>query len=224
MAKAGHCSECGENVWLNPDGSCENGHAASAVSGVYDAPRQPPSGVQHATTAAGSGWSRVPLLLRVILGVLLLPLTILYGIYVMWRDARFSTAMRVALTAAGAMLAFVMFASANTPASPAPVAVPALTAPTVTAPSVSPEPAKPAVVTTEVTTQDTTADATAVQPEPVAPPPPVAKPAPKAPAKVTVTVYMTRTGSKYHMNGCRYLKKSRIPVSLSEAKSMGLGP
>lgn len=32
-----------------------------------------------------------------------------------------------------------------------------------------------------------------------------------------VTVYVTRTGAKYHREGCRYLK-SKIPMSLKEAK------
>lgn len=35
------------------------------------------------------------------------------------------------------------------------------------------------------------------------------------------TVYITNTGSKYHSAGCRYLKKSQIPMSLSEAKRQG---
>lgn len=34
----------------------------------------------------------------------------------------------------------------------------------------------------------------------------------------SITVYVTRTGSKYHRAGCRYLKKSSIPMSLEEAK------
>jgi len=34
----------------------------------------------------------------------------------------------------------------------------------------------------------------------------------------SITVYITRTGSKYHRNGCRYLRKSKIPISLREAK------
>jgi competence protein ComEC len=33
----------------------------------------------------------------------------------------------------------------------------------------------------------------------------------------TVTVYVTRTGTKYHRDGCRYLSHSRIPMSLAEA-------
>ena len=33
-----------------------------------------------------------------------------------------------------------------------------------------------------------------------------------------VTVYGTRTGKKYHQEGCRWLRKSKIPLSLTEAK------
>lgn len=38
------------------------------------------------------------------------------------------------------------------------------------------------------------------------------------------TVYITRTGSKYHTEGCRYLSRSCIAISLSEAKSEGYEP
>ena len=38
------------------------------------------------------------------------------------------------------------------------------------------------------------------------------------------TVYITRTGSKYHSDGCRYLSRSCIPIALSEAKSEGYSP
>lgn len=33
-----------------------------------------------------------------------------------------------------------------------------------------------------------------------------------------VTVYVTRTGAKYHRSGCRYLRRSMIAISLGEAK------
>jgi hypothetical protein len=33
----------------------------------------------------------------------------------------------------------------------------------------------------------------------------------------TITVYVTRTGAKYHRDGCRYLSRSKIPMSLAEA-------
>jgi hypothetical protein len=39
-----------------------------------------------------------------------------------------------------------------------------------------------------------------------------------------VTVYVTRTGAKYHRAGCQYLRRSMIPVSLSEAKAEGYEP
>jgi hypothetical protein len=45
----------------------------------------------------------------------------------------------------------------------------------------------------------------------VTPPPPV--------QKKEVTVYVTRTGGKYHSAGCQYLSKSCIPISLSDAKA-----
>ena len=55
-----------------------------------------------------------------------------------------------------------------------------------------------------------------------------AKPKPKvtAPAQnnQSVTVYITDTGSKYHTGDCRYLRKSKHPISLSDAKAQGYGP
>lgn len=39
-----------------------------------------------------------------------------------------------------------------------------------------------------------------------------------------ITVYITRTGEKYHRDGCRYLSKSKIPISLAEAKARGYEP
>lgn len=38
------------------------------------------------------------------------------------------------------------------------------------------------------------------------------------------TVYITRTGSKYHANGCRYLSRSKIPISRSSARARGYTP
>ena len=40
----------------------------------------------------------------------------------------------------------------------------------------------------------------------------------------TGEVYKTETGSKYHSDGCSYLSKSRIPISLADAKAEGLTP
>jgi hypothetical protein len=36
MPWAGFCNVCGHEVWLAADGSCQNGHPASAISGVHD--------------------------------------------------------------------------------------------------------------------------------------------------------------------------------------------
>jgi hypothetical protein len=35
------------------------------------------------------------------------------------------------------------------------------------------------------------------------------------------TVYITKTGKKYHTATCRYLSKSKIPISLRDAKANG---
>ncbi len=57
---------------------------------------------------------------------------------------------------------------------------------------------------------------------PAASAPTAAAPAPATPkstasADENVTVYVTRTGTKYHRAGCRYLARSQIPMSLREA-------
>ena len=38
-----------------------------------------------------------------------------------------------------------------------------------------------------------------------------------APTDVPATVYVTKTGTKYHLDGCRFLRRSRIPMPRSEA-------
>lgn len=37
-----------------------------------------------------------------------------------------------------------------------------------------------------------------------------------------ITVFKTTTGAKYHLDGCTYLSKSKIPIKLSAAKAEGL--
>ena len=39
-----------------------------------------------------------------------------------------------------------------------------------------------------------------------------------------ITVYITKTGEKYHKSSCRYLSKSKISISLKDAKEQGLTP
>jgi hypothetical protein len=41
------------------------------------------------------------------------------------------------------------------------------------------------------------------------------------PTNQTQTVYITRTGKRYHRDGCRYLATSKIPISLKDAKAKG---
>ena len=64
-------------------------------------------------------------------------------------------------------------------------------------------------------------------PKPTPVPKPTATPVPEqtiAPEPVEETVYITNTGEKYHRSGCRYLRKSKIAISLSNAKSRGYEP
>ncbi|XMB65214.1 MBL fold metallo-hydrolase [Cellulosilyticum sp. ST5] len=41
---------------------------------------------------------------------------------------------------------------------------------------------------------------------------------------ITTTVYITKTGEKYHKDGCSSLSKSKIAISLEDAKGKGYGP
>lgn len=38
------------------------------------------------------------------------------------------------------------------------------------------------------------------------------------------TVYVTSSGKKYHRSGCQFLSKSKITISLTDAKSQGYTP
>jgi competence protein ComEC len=43
-------------------------------------------------------------------------------------------------------------------------------------------------------------------------------------ASSDVTVYITDSGEKYHVDGCRYLKKSKHGIALADAKKQGYEP
>ena len=62
------------------------------------------------------------------------------------------------------------------------------------------------------------------QKDATAPPaqPPAVKEEPKS-ADENTTVYVTKTGKKYHRGDCEWLYSSRIPVTLKEAKARGYG-
>lgn len=69
--------------------------------------------------------------------------------------------------------------------------------------------------------QETATPVAAPAPQPA---PNVAPSPPPAPVTEDVTVYITDTGTKYHKDGCRHLAKSKIPVSLLDAKARGYAP
>ena len=52
--------------------------------------------------------------------------------------------------------------------------------------------------------------------------PPVPQPTQQQTQTKEQTVYATKTGKKYHRATCRYLSKSKIPISLRDAKAQGL--
>lgn len=60
---------------------------------------------------------------------------------------------------------------------------------------------------------------TPVAPAPAALEPVVATGSPTAP--VSRTVYVTRTGKKFHLLGCRYLRQSQIAIEETDAVSQG---
>jgi hypothetical protein len=170
------------------------------------------------------------------------PATVLVGIYVMWKRSRFTAAARVVLTAVGALLVFGVVASAGQgrpatsaePVSPVATSVVAVVpetpaAPIVVTPPPAPQPdPAPVIASTTETEPVEVVEVPAVE-EPAVEEPAVEEPAPlvnTTPTKSksqSITVYRTRTGKKYHMDGCRFLRQSQIAVSLKKAKSLGLG-
>jgi len=53
---------------------------------------------------------------------------------------------------------------------------------------------------------------------------PAVAPAEKTAGADTETVYITRTGSKYHRAGCRHLAQSSVAISRKEAEARGYAP
>lgn len=54
-------------------------------------------------------------------------------------------------------------------------------------------------------------------------PKPAPAPSPAAPSGGG-TVYITKTGAKYHQGGCSYLSQSKIPIGLADAEAQGYTP
>lgn len=76
---------------------------------------------------------------------------------------------------------------------------------------------------TEPTSEPKPSPKPAPEPTPKPTPEPAPEPVPE-PTPTDITVYITETGAKYHLAGCRYLSQSCIPISLSEAKARGYTP
>jgi len=55
MPLAGWCRECGEWVWVDDEGACQNGHGPECVGGVYDATPQELGEPQVDVLGFGSG-------------------------------------------------------------------------------------------------------------------------------------------------------------------------
>ena len=113
--------------------------------------------------------------------------------------------------------------------SAAPSPSPSETAPSKIQPSVSPSPTSTAPEpspSTAVPAPEPSPSAAAPVSEPSHSTAPVSE-APAAAAveePVEVIVYVTKTGEKYHSDGCQYLSRSRIPISLEDAKASGYTP
>jgi hypothetical protein len=177
MPQAGYCSECKANIWLTPEGTCPAGHGAECVSNVYEAPAPPappsdasvgpPVGQPDGTQTEKRGWfTRLPLWGK-ILFVIIWPVSVIYGLYWMWKDKKFSMAARIVLTIGAALLFLIGFASgnSNTPTSPT------ASAPTRSATAVSQPATSQAGSSTSAAPTEPSASAT----EPAAPTPAPAK-------------------------------------------------
>lgn len=105
---------------------------------------------------------------------------------------------------------------------------------TTKAPEVTTRTPVPTKTPTTVPTQEPTPEPTPIptpEPTPVPTPVPTAPPAAKNSAAVSSetdksekTVYIGKTGTKYHKQSCRTLKGNGRPISLEEAKKQGRQP
>jgi hypothetical protein len=55
-------------------------------------------------------------------------------------------------------------------------------------------------------------------------PVPAQRPAQQSQDVQSITVYVTRTGKRYHRAGCRSLRHSSTPMELKDAKAKGYTP
>jgi hypothetical protein len=69
MARAGHCQQCDDNVWLSSDGSCPNGHGPQDITRVYEVGE---GGLPAAAAPPQAQGRRVPVLALVVGGAAVL--------------------------------------------------------------------------------------------------------------------------------------------------------
>lgn len=100
--------------------------------------------------------------------------------------------------------------SGETTITPFPAQTPEVTATHAFTPTPTPTPTP---TNTPTPTQKPTATPT---------PRPTATPVPQAP--ISYTVYITRTGEKYHSYGCQYLRQSCIAIDKDDAIAQGYSP
>lgn len=73
MAKAGYCSRCGGNTWLNESGGCVAGHGPECVSNVYEVAHGPaPTPLPTPPASSGGGKAVWLIALAVLLPMALL--------------------------------------------------------------------------------------------------------------------------------------------------------
>ena len=105
------------------------------------------------------------------------------------------------------------------PSGPAPSQVQAYLSPSPSPNGTAPSELQPGVSPTPVLSQTASAPLASSCTAPESPVPDAAEEEP-----VEVVVYVTRTGEKYHADGCQYLSRSCIPISLDDAKAGGYTP
>ncbi len=75
MPKAGYCSQCGRNSWLNESGGCVAGHGPECITGAYEVGAGPPVTPAPMTVPATPASKRpVWIIVLVVVAVLLLML------------------------------------------------------------------------------------------------------------------------------------------------------
>ncbi|HWQ41896.1 MAG TPA: hypothetical protein VN456_07655, partial [Desulfosporosinus sp.] len=95
---------------------------------------------------------------------------------------------------------------------------------TTPAPTPVTTPAPAADASTSTPTAQTVSTPPVVVEEPTSNPVPAVTTVPAEPTKQVSTVYITKSGKKYHNDGCRSLSSSKISISLTDAKAKGYTP